>query len=128
MQYMKILVLAILILLPLYTKAGDYQLYITTEKTTKCEDKELKPYVESCAGATWRPLCQADVVSTDLVSYFEGKEPNVKFLVSAFSNGHVTFCTKKAREIISRTLKEIKNNGNNARGRHLDDFMAVNKL
>jgi hypothetical protein len=122
---MRISILLLLILFPPTLFAGDYQLYVTTDTTTICNGIELKPYVEACEGATWRPLCQAQTVAEDLQSYFSGKEPSVKFLVSAFGNGHVTFCTEEARIIVSETLQKIKAKGNNERGRHLDDFIST---
>lgn len=87
--------------------------------------RSVSTSIEEDAG---RPICRIEEVIQDLKGYFSGNDPQIKILVPAFGNRHLTFCDEEVRLKVSIALREIKASGLNKRGRHLEDFITVNKL
>lgn len=128
---MKIIALTIFIAIfinPISAIGGDYELFIYDGANSVCNGREISTQDGRCHEDAWRPICRAEEVVQDLKSYFSGNGPQIKVLVPAFANGHLTFCDEEVRLEVSRALREIKASGLNKRGRHLEDFINVNKL
>ena len=76
------------------------------------------------AEQSW-PIHTTDEVIASLQLYFANKEPTIKILLGAFSNGHLDFCTNVERMKIYNALQEIKKSGKATKKRHLDDFIKI---
>lgn len=118
----------ILVLIPSLCLSGDYQLFIAEREDGMCQEEQIYTENGSCFEDGWRPICTPDQVIEDLKQYFAGDKPRIKVLVPAFGNGHLTFCSSGARKKVGATLREVQRLGTNRRGRHLGDFIRVNKF
>jgi hypothetical protein len=128
MKINSFVIIIVIFIIPITAISGDYELFIFAGTNRICNGREVFTQDGGCHEDAWRPVCKVEEVIQDLKGYFSGNDPQIKILVPAFGNGHVTFCDEEVRLEVYSALRKIRASGSNKRGRHLEDFISVNKL
>ena len=120
--------------LPSQIFAGDYGLTVADDINSSCTERVRKIHewcksqrekgLECRSEESW-PLKTSEEVIESINIYFSGGEPPIGMLLAAFSNGHIEFCSQKAKIKVYDALMAIKKNGIYKHGRHIDDFISI---
>lgn len=101
-----------------------------TERARKihkwCEEERAKGN-ECLSEQSW-PIHSTEEVISSIKQYFNGKEPSIKLLLAAFSNGHLEFCSENEKMKIYQALKEIEKTGKATNKKHLAAFVNILKI
>jgi len=124
----------LLILVPTQVWSGDYMLTISDNPNAQCTERARKIHKwceeerakgnEFLSELSW-PIYSTEEVISSIKQYFDGKEPSIKILLGAFSNGHLEFCTEDEKMKIYHALKDIERSGKATNKRHLADFINI---
>jgi len=119
-------ILAILLLVIVnYAQAGDYMLYVYNSSADECKySRTTRVIDESCKKQQSWQSCAVEDVAIDIEKYLND-EPQLKIfaVVASLTNGHVSFCSNKAKSSFQQHLLSLRGKIKNKR--HLNDFIKM---
>jgi hypothetical protein len=119
-------ILAILLLMSINdVQAGDYMLHVYSSSPDECKySRAVSAIDESCKKQKSWQSCAVEDVAIDLEKYLNEK-PQLKIFsfAASLTNGHVIFCSKKAKSLFQNHLLSLREKIKNKH--HLNDFIRM---